>query len=135
EPRLVGYVVWRPAVTAAATLCEMPDGLQVFCLNRNEAEVIHREVFADATYLRHGIELVDGACVFDVGANIGLFSLFVKQRFPASRVLAFEPIPEVVEKLRRNVNLYGLDVEVFAVGLADREGLAPFTFYPAWSAM
>jgi amino acid adenylation domain-containing protein/FkbM family methyltransferase len=135
DPRLVAYLVWSAREGLGEELCELPDGLRAFCLNRNEAEVVYREVFTEAGYLRHGIELADGACVFDVGANIGLFTLFLKQRFPASQVLAFEPIPAIFEKLRQNIDLYGLDAELFPLGLADREGSAAFTFYPGWSAM
>jgi amino acid adenylation domain-containing protein/FkbM family methyltransferase len=138
EPMLVGYVVRHSAAAAAAgrdDLCELPGGLRVACVNRNEAEVVYREVFTGGGYLRHGVELEDGACVVDVGANIGLFTLYVKQRFPASRVLAFEPIPAIFDKLRVNAALHGLGAELFACALAEREGTAPFTFYPAWSAM
>ncbi len=143
EPRLVGYVV-RHAANAAGIadaapplddLCELPGGLRIACVNRNEAEVVYREIFTDGSYLRHGVELADGACVVDVGANVGLFTLYVKERFPASRVLAFEPIPAIFEKLQTNVSLYGLDVELFPCALGERAGSAPFTFYSGWSAM
>jgi amino acid adenylation domain-containing protein/FkbM family methyltransferase len=135
EPNLVGYVVRAAAAPPAEELCELPGGLRVACVNRHEAEVVHREIFTDGSYLRHGVELADGACVVDVGANIGLFTLFVKQRFPASRVLAFEPIPAIFDKLRTNVALHGLEVELFPCALGERAGSAPFTFYAGWSAM
>jgi amino acid adenylation domain-containing protein/FkbM family methyltransferase len=133
EPRLVGYVV--RAAPLADDLCELPGGLRIACVNRNEAEVVYREIFTDGSYLRHGVELSDGACIVDVGANIGLFTLYVKERFPTSRVLAFEPIPAIFEKLQTNVSLYGLDVELFPCALGERSGSAPFTFYSGWSAM
>jgi amino acid adenylation domain-containing protein/FkbM family methyltransferase len=135
-PRLIAYVVRGAADPRREDLCQLPGGLRVACVNRNEAEVVYREIFTEGSYLRHGVELADGACVVDVGANIGLFTLYVKQRFPASRVLAFEPIPAIFEKLRANVLLHGLEeVELFDCALAEREGSAPFTFYPGWSAM
>jgi amino acid adenylation domain-containing protein/FkbM family methyltransferase len=135
EPRLVGFVV-RGEAARRDDLCELPGGLRIACVNRHEAEVLHREIFAEGAYLRHGVELPDGACVVDVGANVGLFTLYVKQRCPASRVLAFEPIPAIFDKLRANVALHALQqVELFACALAEREGTAPYTFYPGWSAM
>jgi amino acid adenylation domain-containing protein/non-ribosomal peptide synthase protein (TIGR01720 family)/FkbM family methyltransferase len=134
-PRLVGYVVRSAVAPQRDDLCELPGGLRIACVNRNEAEVVYREIFTEGSYFRHGVELAEGACVVDVGANIGLFTLYVKQRFPASRVLAFEPIPAIFDKLRANVSLHGLQVELFPCALAEREGSAPFTFYAGWSAM
>jgi hypothetical protein len=40
----------------------------------------------------HRYSFRDGAIV-DVGANLGLFSLVVRGRFPDRRVIAFEPAP------------------------------------------
>jgi FkbM family methyltransferase len=135
DPRLVGYVVRNAASPRRDDLCELPDGLRVACVNRNEAEVVYREIFTEESYLRHGVELAEGACVVDVGANIGLFTLYVKQRFPASRVLAFEPIPAIFDKLRTNVSLHAPGVETFPCALGERPGSASFTFYAGWSAM
>ncbi|HVR99547.1 MAG TPA: amino acid adenylation domain-containing protein, partial [Thermoanaerobaculia bacterium] len=133
EDTLVAYVV--PEGGTADRLHRLPNGLEVAYLNRNETGVVYREIYEDRSYLVHGIALAEDACVFDVGANIGLFSLWIKDRFPRSRVYAFEPIPPTFEVLRANVGLYGLDVRLFPVGLSDRKGSARFTFYPGWSAM
>jgi len=54
----------------------LPDGLVVFSLNPDETRFVHGEVFGARCYLQHGIELRDGDCVFDVGANIGMASIF-----------------------------------------------------------
>ena len=54
-------------------------------------------------YLRHGITLAADACVFDVGANIGLFSLLAADRCPRGVIHAFEPVAALCSTLRRNV--------------------------------
>lgn len=41
--------------------------------------------------------------ILDCGANIGTFTVFMKQRFPQSRIVAFEPDPVVFQVLERNV--------------------------------
>jgi len=136
EPRLVAYVVTRRELVAEArNLLRLPGGLEIACLNRNEASLIYEEIFEDEVYLKHGVTLVDGDCVFDVGANVGLFTLFVHERSANSRVYAFEPAPVTFGQLRSNVALYGLEATLFNCGLADRTGEAEFTFYPRWSAM
>src|ERR1035438_5085926 len=81
-----------------------PDGLTVFSLNADETRFVHREVFGERCYLRHGIELRDGDCVFDVGANIGLSSLFFHREREGVRIFAFEPSPAACECLRANMS-------------------------------
>jgi amino acid adenylation domain-containing protein/FkbM family methyltransferase len=115
-------------------LYQLPNKLEVFHQNRNETEFIYHQIFEDQLYLKHGISLEPGDCVFDVGANIGLFTLFVYHHVRNASVYSFEPIPSNFEKLRNNVALYGLDANLFNCGLSDREGTATFTFYPNWSA-
>src|SRR5262249_46857758 len=105
-------------------------GMAVAHLNRTETDFLYDEVFGRQTYLQHGVTLRDGDCVCDVGANIGLFTLFVQQHCRPSRLLAFEPIPEVAGRLRLNAALYGGPVEVVEAGLARTSGEAEFTYYP-----
>jgi amino acid adenylation domain-containing protein/non-ribosomal peptide synthase protein (TIGR01720 family)/FkbM family methyltransferase len=136
--RLVAYVVTekeRAPRDADGALHRLPGGLEVAHLNRNETEVIYKEIFEDLTYLRHGVTLKDGDCVFDVGANIGMFSLFVHHVCRDARVFAFEPCPPTFAKLRANVELHGLPVNAFDCGLSDKAGSATVTFYPKMSSM
>jgi FkbM family methyltransferase len=108
----------------------LPDGLTVFSLNPDETRYVYREVFESRCYLRNGIELHDGDCVFDVGANIGLSALFFHRERKAVRVFAFEPGPAAIECLKANVNLHGIDARIFECGLSSKPGTAEFTFYP-----
>ena len=89
-------------------------------------------MFVDNTYLRHGITIPENVCVVDVGANVGIFSLFVKSLRPNARILAFEPMPHNLLAMRKNLELHGAgDVEVIPHGLSGaQEGTATFTFYP-----
>ena len=68
--RLVAYVT--PAQKALGPnnfdrrrLCKLPNNITVADLNRNETEVIYEEIFVERNYLRRGIRLREGACVFD----------------------------------------------------------------------
>jgi FkbM family methyltransferase len=116
-------------------LHKLPNNLQVAYLNRNEADAIYREIFEDQTYSRYGIVFHDGGCVFDVGANIGLFILFVHGKCRAPSVYAFEPIPATFNKLQRNMALHNLDVKLFDFGLSSESKEIEITFYPNWSSM
>jgi 31-O-methyltransferase len=108
----------------------LPDGLTVFSLNSDETRFVHREVFGARCYMRHGIELHDGDCVFDVGANIGMSALFFHREHSGVRIFAFEPSPAASECLKANVGLHSIDAHVFECGLSQESGTAEFTFYP-----
>lgn len=45
----------------------------------------------------------DAPCVLDCGANVGLATIWIKQRFPRARVTAFEADPAICAVMRRNV--------------------------------
>jgi amino acid adenylation domain-containing protein/FkbM family methyltransferase len=145
EKRLVAYYTPAPAhaspvvqllrlrktdAGAAANYCTLPNGLTVFHQNQSETDFVYDEIFEDDGYLRHGVTLNDGDCVFDVGANIGLFSLFVGQRCRNATIYAFEPIPPVFETLQLNSKLHGWAGKFYKCGLAETSKQEVFTFYP-----
>jgi FkbM family methyltransferase len=56
-------------------------------------------------------QLRPGDVVLDVGAHIGTFSIpFARAVQPGGSVLAFEPVPETLDVLRRNVAINGVPV-------------------------
>nr|WJJ09222.1 non-ribosomal peptide synthase [Streptomyces spectabilis] len=144
DQRLVAYVVpsaeHAPAVRELLRLdrtepealertYELPNGMTVFQQNRSETDFVYDEIFTHLEYLRNGITIEDGDTILDVGANIGLFTLFAGSRCPGARIHAFEPIPPVFDSLRRNVALHGLNAKVHACGLAAEAKEETFTFY------
>ena len=152
QQRLVAYVVsdsaagrvLRPAVTpeeeqqllADQRYSRLPNGMILAGHSNFQSNILYEEVFEDAVYLRQGITLRDGDCVFDVGANVGGFTLFVHQQCTPGEMYAFEPMPPSFELLRANVELYDLNVKLFDFGVSNTAGTAEFTFYPqaaGWS--
>jgi FkbM family methyltransferase len=97
----------------------------------HETTFIYKEIFESDTYAACLGDLPEGAVIADVGANIGVFSLFVKSRVPTATVLAFEPVPDVLEALTRNLERHGVDdVRTSAVALGTEAGEITFTYYP-----
>lgn len=109
--------------------CVLPNGLEIVHLNQYETDYLYKEIFEDQCYLKHGIRLQDGDTVVDIGANIGLFSLFVMSRCANPRIYAFEPAPVVHDLLKANCNAYGSNVCALNVGVSDKRKTATFTFY------
>ena len=124
---------WRWSVITVSH--KLPNGLSIRYQNRTEALYVYKEVFEDQVYLKHGIKIEDGDCIFDVGANIGLFTLFVQSARKGCQVHAFEPSPELCEILRANVAAFGPNVTIHECGLSDVEKEAVFTFYPKYTIL
>lgn len=71
--------------------------------------------------------LKDGAIFYDIGANVGFYSLLVAQRIGLGKVFAFEPLPANVRYLRRHLQLNGVrNVVVFESAICDVDGVATF---------
>jgi FkbM family methyltransferase len=92
------------------------------------------EIAGERTYLRHGIEVEEGAVVLDVGANVGVAAAFFADVCGAGVVHSFEPVAPVYELLRANVaGLMACVTHPF--GLSSRAGTATITFYRGAAAM
>jgi len=55
--------------------------------------------------------------ILDVGANIGMFSTFMRMRHPEATIIAVEPCIETCRYLRQNVNMLDVVIEEKALGL------------------
>src|ERR1700733_2138014 len=63
-----------------------------------------REIFIVAEYMRHGLAIKPGDTVIDIGANIGVFTLYAaNQSRDEGRVYAFEAHPDNIAFVRQNV--------------------------------
>lgn len=125
------------AGTPSATLLRyrLPNGMDIFHQNEGETKHFYEDIFAHRSYVKHGIRIPSGGTVFDVGGNIGLFTLFASTEASDAQIFTFEPAPPLFEILSRNVKARGAKAEVFNIGLSNRECEAPFTFYPQSSGM
>jgi FkbM family methyltransferase len=115
----------------AADLTTTEDGYQFYTNStaREEAQFFYKEIFHDKSY--DVAELPDNALIIDAGANIGLFSLYMKQRHPSSRILAFEPAAESVQTFKRNMQLHNITgVDIHQCGLGRDAHQGQLTFYP-----
>jgi FkbM family methyltransferase len=70
------------------------------------------------------LRLSDSACVYDVGANVGIFTIPLAIRLrDAGRVVAFEPYPPNVARLQSHLALnHSSNVDVLPVAAGDFDG-------------
>jgi FkbM family methyltransferase len=71
--------------------------------------------------------------VFDIGANIGLYTLLASGLTPAF-VVAFEPEPEIAAALASTIRLNGLAARVEPIAVGARNGRAPLYLSAATDA-
>ena len=94
--------------------------------NLSEQRLIFMPQFLDtAERLAIADALKDGGVFFDIGANAGIYALWVAaQHIPGTRVEAFEPDPQLCAALRFNLATNHLDsVHLHPLALGRSEGL------------
>lgn len=69
------------------------------------AKIIWREI--DRSYEMADLPLVPGDVVLDIGAHVGVVSIYLAKRYPGIRVYAFEPVHENYARLSRNIAANG----------------------------
>jgi FkbM family methyltransferase len=63
----------------------------------------------------------------DIGANTGIYSLFVKAIQPTSKVIAFEPSKTILHELEKNIAINKVSITLEKVALSESTG--ELTFY------
>lgn len=90
----------------------------------------------NGTFTNNGEEMVlrsltgaPVATIFDVGANLGNWSLLAHRFLPTARICAFELSPPTFQQLQQNTRVCHA-IHAFNFGLSDREGETTFYHYP-----
>lgn len=61
--------------------------------------------------------------IHDLGANVGLATIYFKSIYPTAKITCFEPSPSAMWKLRVNIRKLGLnDITLHEVALSNKEG-------------
>lgn len=123
------------ADAAPLRLCTLPNGMEIAYQSRVEIEHFFDDIFEKQIYVKNGISLNPGDTVFDVGANIGFFTMFVHTHYKDVETYSFEPAPPLFEILSANAARHAPKANLFNCGISDAERTAEFTFYPNSSGM
>ncbi|MFX0012750.1 MAG: FkbM family methyltransferase [Candidatus Hermodarchaeota archaeon] len=112
----------------------LPNGDIISCLDKLTALDIYDEIYIENDYLRYGIQVADNDVVFDIGANIGLFSRYMTTQAENLRIFTFEPVPIIFDVLEKNLRNLPAEIKNYNVGLAEKEDITKIHYYPKVSA-
>ncbi|KTD62576.1 FkbM family methyltransferase [Legionella spiritensis] len=92
---------------------------ELYYVNELETRSLIYEIFYQNNYLQDYLTLTPGAVIFDVGANIGIFSLFAMQYCNnKAEIYSFEPIPLTFSCLQKNLRRFGNKIHLYKTGIS-----------------
>lgn len=66
-------------------------------------------------------DAVEPKVIFDIGANIGIASVYFAMRYPKATIYSFEPLPDNQHLLQRNTEIFA-NIHIMPFGLSDKAG-------------
>lgn len=74
--------------------------------------------------------------IIDCGANIGLATIYFKNRFPKAKIISYEADPDIFKALEKNIISFRYnDVEAVNAAVSDKEGIINFHIEGGHSGM
>ena len=138
---LVAFVAWLlffRKEKRSRDMLQLRNGMKVYSFQKGETEFLYEEIWESDTYVNYGLKLEKGDVVFDVGANIGMFSMYCANKVDGDVTLfSFEPMPKIHdlcnENLKRFVSSKGGRVTCLQKGVSNKPGHAVFDFHKNFS--
>lgn len=112
----------------------LPNGEEIYFIDKLTALDIYEEIYIENDYLKFGIKVNDSDVIFDVGANIGLFSRFIAQYAKDLTIFAFEPVPIIYNALEANLRNLSANIKTYKIGLGRNNQKTKIYYYPKVSA-
>ncbi|MFA6058891.1 MAG: FkbM family methyltransferase [Taibaiella sp.] len=101
---------------------KIKDAKEKIYLRKNSSDIpTFHQVFASREY---GLKMINinPKTIIDGGSNIGLFSVFMKNKFPEAQIIAIEPDKENFAMMQKNLKNYK-DVSLVNTGIWNKNAL------------
>jgi FkbM family methyltransferase len=99
--------------------------LTVFCHDLAAFYIAAKDIFLHRIYDFYTTNPTPN--IIDGGGHIGLFTLYIKKKYPKAKITVFEPDTESVELLTKNIDVNNIhDVELVEAGLYKYDGEIDF---------
>ncbi|MHA1718654.1 MAG: FkbM family methyltransferase [Promethearchaeota archaeon] len=112
--------------------CILPNGETCYYIDKFSALASYDEIINKREYEKYGIKVKDGDVIFDVGANIGIFSRFIATNANDLKIYIFEPVPDIFLIQKKNLEFIKSTQEVhpYNIGLGDIDKNVEINYYP-----
>ena len=85
------------------------------------------ETWVHQDYTPTGFEIEEEDVVMDIGANNGFFTVFAAKKAIRGKVISFEPVPYLTEKIKTNIMLNNLsNVTLEQIAISGKKGASEF---------
>ena len=90
--------------------------------NKEELKILKKEIFQKEIY---SVKIQqENPVIFDIGAHIGLATIYFKKEYPNSKITSFEPNPNVFPLLEENIQSNNLkDIHTNNIALGAKESV------------
>lgn len=111
---------------------DLARGLSLTLRTRSSDTNVFNDVWLSGVYDVPDFDWKNVRTVLDIGAHVGVFSLYAVSKAPSAKVIAVEPEPSNLELLRKNVSLNHLEnqIAVEAFGVAGKPGSLSLNVMP-----
>jgi FkbM family methyltransferase len=108
-------------------------GIKIVC-NRYDERIAPIEILNMKHYEKEDSDMIyrlvkDGDTIFDIGGNMGWYSIGLYKTKKNVDIHTFEPIPNTYESLVGNARINGAKIKINNFGLSDRKQDLTFYFY------
>lgn len=104
-------------------------GFDIICMDPVNDKGVERPLYLTGTYEAGTLSVIDkclreGDLFIDVGANIGLMSIFSSRAIGnKGKVYSFEPVLETFKILKKNIEINKIkNIDAFNIGVSDSKG-------------
>lgn len=86
-------------------IIKLRNGIKFNVRSRTYDNIVLNEIWLKNTYNPKGFEIKDDDIVMDIGAHIGVFSIYAAVLTKNGKVYSFEPMPENYKMLKKNISI------------------------------
>ena len=110
-------------------------GIKIACM-KGDVRIAPIETLSSDYYEKNDTRMLynlieNNSTVFDIGANIGWYSIGISTHKKNTNVYSFEPIPKVFENLKLNLKLNkSTQIKLFNYGFYNKKKTLTFYYYP-----
>jgi len=112
----------------------LENNIEIYGLDMLTAQFVYNEIYEDNVYLKNNITIKNGDTIFDIGANIGLFTKFVCENNNDITAYTFEPVPQIFEALEKNLSELKGNIININKGIGNEIKETEILFFPHVSA-